>query len=92
MRFSSLRKDLFMYKEKYAYAMGRERDDKDTVRDTARDLAEIAARLGQLKGDANAYLRDPKYSTLRLRLEAAHAAAEAATIEARRRVRLNEGR
>jgi hypothetical protein len=43
-------------------------------------------------GDANAYLTDPNYSTLRLRLENAHAAVEAAAVEARRRVRLNEGR
>jgi len=72
--------------------MGRERDDKDTEVDIARDLAEIAAHIGQLKGDANAYLRDPDYTTLKLRLEMAHSAVEAATVEARRRVRLNEGR
>jgi hypothetical protein len=40
----------------------------------ARDLAEIAAHLGQLKGDANVSLTDPNYGTLRLRLEIAHAA------------------
>jgi len=76
----------------YPYGMGKPRDDKDAVVDTARDLAEIAAHIGQLKGDANAYLRDPNYTTLRLRLEIAHSAVEAATVEARRRVRLNEGR
>ena len=32
------------------------------------------------------------YNTLRLRLEIAHAAVEAAAVEAKRRVRLNEGR
>jgi hypothetical protein len=32
-----------------------------------------------------ASLRDPNYSTLKLRLEAAHSAVEAATVEARRR-------
>ncbi len=80
-----------MRKDEYPYVMGRERDDKDTVRDTARDLAEIARHIGQLKGDANAYLKDPNYNTLRLRLEAAHSAVEAAAVEARRRVRLNEG-
>ena len=69
----------------------RPRDDTDAARDMARDLAEIARHLGQLKGDANAFLRDPKYGTLRLRLEAAHSAVEAAAVEARRRVRLNEG-
>jgi hypothetical protein len=68
----------------------RPRHDHDTVRDTARDLAEIAAHIGQFKGDANAYLRDPNYRTLKLRLEAAHSAVEAAAVEARR-VRLNDG-
>ena len=67
------------------------RDDRDAAQDIARDLAEIASHIGHLKGDANAYLTDPNYSTLRLRLENAHAAVEAATVEARRRVRLNEG-
>ena len=77
----------------YPYPMSepRPRDDRDAVQDTARDLAEIAAQISSLKGDANAYLTDPNYSTLRLRLEKAHAAVEAATVEARRRVRLNEG-
>jgi hypothetical protein len=70
--------------------MGKPGDDKDTVADIARDLAKIAAHIGQLKGDANAYLTDPKYNTLRL--EAAHSAVEAAAVEARRRVRLNEVR
>lgn len=59
---------------------------------TARDLAEIAAHIGHLKGEANAYLTDPNYNALRLRLEITHAAVEAAIVEARRRVRLNEGR
>jgi hypothetical protein len=68
------------------------RDDHDTARDTARDLAEIASHIGQLKGDANAYLNDPNYNDLKLRLEAAHSAVEAAAVEARRRVRFNEGR
>jgi hypothetical protein len=70
----------------------RPRDDRDVAQDLARDLAEIAAHIGQLKGDANAYLTDPNYSTLRLRLENAHASVEAAMVEARRRVRLNESR
>jgi hypothetical protein len=70
----------------------RPRDDQDAARDTARDLAEIASHIGQLKGDANAYLTDPDYTTLRLRLEIAQSAVEAAMVEARRRVRLNEGR
>jgi hypothetical protein len=68
------------------------RDDTDAAKDIARDLAEIAAHIGHLLGDANAYLDDPNYNTLRLRLENAHAAVEAAAVEARRRVRLNESR
>ena len=70
----------------------RPRDDTDAVRDMARDLAEVAAQLSTFKGEANAYLSDPNYNALRLRLENAHAAVEAAMVEARRRVRLNEGR
>ena len=69
----------------------RSRDDTDALRDTAKDLAEIASHISQLKGDANAYLTNPSYDTLKLRLENAHSAVEAAAVEARRRVRLNEG-
>jgi hypothetical protein len=68
----------------------RPRDDKDAVKDIAKDLAEIATHIGQLKGEANAYLTNPNYDRLKLRLENALSAVEAATIEARRRVRLNE--
>ncbi len=50
------------------------------------------SHIGQLKADVRAYLSDPNYNTLKLRLEAAHSAVEAAAVEARRRVRLNEGR
>jgi hypothetical protein len=70
----------------------RPRDDKDAAQDIARDLADIAGQLASLKGEAHASLRDPNYNTLKLRLEAAHSALEAAAVEARRRVRLNEGR
>jgi hypothetical protein len=70
----------------------RPRDDRDAAKDIAKDLAEIASHIGQLKGDANAYLSDPNYDRLKLRLENGISAVEAATIEARRRVRLNEGR
>jgi hypothetical protein len=70
----------------------RPRDDTDAVKDIARELADIAARIASLKGEANAHLKDPNYETLRLRLENAHAAVEAAAVEARRRVRLNESR
>jgi hypothetical protein len=71
--------------------MGKPRDDKDAALDLARDLADIAGQLASLKGEARAWLSDPNYDTLKLRLESAHAATEAATVEARRRVRLNEG-
>jgi hypothetical protein len=70
----------------------RPRDDTDAVQDIARDLAEVAAQLSTFKGEASAYLSDPTYNALRLRLDTAHAAVEAAAVEARRRVRLNEGR
>jgi hypothetical protein len=70
----------------------RPRDDTDAAKDIARELADIAHQIFALKGEANAYLGDPDYDTLRLRLENAHAAVEAAAVEARRRVRLNEGR
>jgi hypothetical protein len=70
----------------------RPRDDTDAVKDIARDLAEVAHQITMFKGEANAYLSDPNYGTLRLRLEIAHASVEAAAVEARRRVRLNESR
>ena len=70
----------------------RPRGDRDVAQDTARDLAEVSSRIGHLIGDANAYLTDPNYGTLHLRLEMALAAVEAAMVEARRQVRLNEGR
>ncbi len=71
----------------YPYGMGRPRDD----RDLARELADLAAQLASLKGEANAWLSDESYDALRHRLENAHAAVEAAAVDARRRVRLNEG-
>jgi hypothetical protein len=74
------------------YLDPRPRDDTDAVRDIARDLAEVASRLSSFKGEASAYLTDPNYGPVRLRLEAAHAAVEAAAVEARRRMRLNKGR
>jgi hypothetical protein len=68
------------------------RDDTDVVKDMACELADIAHHISTLKGEANAYLGDPTYDTLRLRLENAHAAVEVAAVEARRRLRLLEGR
>jgi hypothetical protein len=70
----------------------RPRDHRDVAQEIARDLADIAAHLASLKGEANPWLRDPNYDTLKHRLENAHAEVEAAAVEARRRVRLNEGR
>jgi len=67
-------------------------DPKDVTRDTARDLSGLVGELAALKADATHWLTDPEYATLRHRLEAAHAAAEAALVEARRRVRLDEDR
>jgi hypothetical protein len=64
------------------------RDHTDAVKDIARELVEVAAQIATFKGEANAYLDDPGYDALRYRLEIAHAALEAATVEARRRVRM----
>ncbi len=72
--------------------MGKPRDHNDAAQEIARDLADIAGQLASLKGEAKAWLRDSNYDTLKLRLENAHSAVEAATVEARRRVRLNEER
>ena len=65
-------------------------DPKDVARDTARDLSGLVGELAALKGGATHWLTEPEYATLRHRLEAAHAAAEAALVETRRRVGLNE--
>ena len=65
---------------------------KDVARDTARDLSGIVGELATLKADAGQWLTGPEYEALRLRLEIAHAAAEAAVVEARRQVRLDERR
>ena len=70
--------------------MVKPRDDKDATQDLTRDLADIAGQLASLKGEANSWLRDSNYTTLKLRLENAHSAVDAAAVEARRRVRLNE--
>ncbi len=72
--------------------MGKPRDDKDAAQEMARDLADIVGQLASLKGEGRAWLSDPNYNTLKLRLESAHSAVEAAAVEARRRVRLNEER
>ena len=72
--------------------MSRPRDNRDAAQDVARELANIAARLASAKAEAIAWLSDPSYDVLRFRLEEAHSAVEAATIEARRTLRLNETR
>ena len=76
----------------YPYGMGRSRDDRDAAQDLARELADLAAQIASLKGEANVWLSDESYGALRHRLEDAHASVEAAAVEARRRVRLNEER
>ena len=63
-------------------------DPKDVTRDTARDLSALVGKLAALKEYATHWLTDPEYEVLRYRLEAAHA-AEAALVEAKRRVCLN---
>jgi hypothetical protein len=70
--------------------VGGPQDPKDVAKDTARNLSTVLEELAALKGDATHWLTDPEYASLRHRLEAAHAAAEAALVEARRRVRLSE--
>jgi len=58
-------------------------EPKDVTRDTARDLSALVGELAALKADAIHWLTDPEYAALRHHLEAAHAAAEAALVEAR---------
>ena len=65
-------------------------DPRDVARDTARDLSGTSEEMAALKADAPHWLTRPEYAALHLRLENAHAAVEAALIEARRRVRLDE--
>jgi hypothetical protein len=72
------------------YPKARPPDQTDAAKLIAKRLPEIAGQLAGLKGEAMNWLRDPNYAHLRLRLENAYAAVEAALVEARRRVRLNE--
>jgi hypothetical protein len=51
----------------------------------------MAGELAALKADARHWLTGPDYAVLHLRLENTHAALEATLIEARRRVRLDDG-
>ena len=66
-------------------------DPKDVTKDTARELSALVGEPAALKGDPTHWLTDPAYAALRHRLEAAHAAVEAALVEASRSARLNEG-
>jgi hypothetical protein len=66
-------------------------DPEETARIVARDLPDVARELASLNGTARS-LKGAEYATLRFRMEAAHAAVEAALIEVRRRVRMNEGK
>ena len=67
-------------------------DPIDVSRDIARDLSAMAGEVAALKGDANHWLEGPEYAALKHRLEDTHAVVEAAVVEARRRVRMNEER
>jgi hypothetical protein len=67
-------------------------DPKDVTRDTARDLSGMAGELAALKAEAYHWLTGSEYAALRHRVQDAHAAVEAALVEARRRVRRNEER
>ena len=65
-------------------------DPKDVTRDHCPRPLSAGRKLVALKGDASHWLTDSEYAALRHRLEPAHAAVEAALVEARRRMRLNE--
>jgi len=67
-------------------------DPEEIPGNTARNLAQLASDLGRTRAEAAHWLTSPEYATLLHRLEGAHAAVGAALIEARRRVRLSEGR
>jgi hypothetical protein len=67
-------------------------DPTEITTNAARDLAQLAGDLNRTKADAAHWLTGSEYATLLHRLEDAHAAVEAALIEARRRVRMNEER
>jgi hypothetical protein len=41
--------------------MGRPRNERDAAQDIARELADIAAQLASLKGEANSWSRNPNY-------------------------------
>lgn len=65
-------------------------DPNEIARNPARDVAQLAGDLNRTRADAHHWLDGAEYDALLHRLENAHAAVEAALIEARRRVRINE--
>jgi hypothetical protein len=68
-------------------------DPKDVSRDIARDLSALVWELGALNADATHWLTAPEYAKLRHSLEAAHATAEAALVQAKSaKCELDEGR
>jgi hypothetical protein len=66
----------------YPYGMSRPRDHRDAAQDLARELADLAAQLASLKGEAYNWLSGPEYGAVRHRLEDAHASVEATAVEA----------
>jgi hypothetical protein len=64
----------------------------DVTRDIACDLSALVGEVAALKGGANHWLEGPEYASLKHLLETAHAAVDAALIEARHRGRMNDGR
>jgi hypothetical protein len=55
-------------------------EPKDVTRETARDLSGLVGELAALKADTHHWLTGAEYAALGHRLEAAHAAAEAALV------------
>ena len=63
---------------------------KYVLGDVLHDLMEEASELRRTKATAEHWLRDPEYGVLLQHVEDAHVAVEAALVEARRRVRMDE--
>ena len=69
------------------------KNPKDVTRDTARNLGAGRGKLATLKADARHWShRNQGSAVAYIYGSNAHAAVEAALIEARRRVRMNEGK
>ena len=67
-------------------------DPKEVARVIARDLPGAVGELSGLKAEAHQWLTGSEYAALKHRLEDARATLEAALVEARRRVRIDEDR